>query len=77
MNSSNQEKLSPSKIRREREKTQTRINIIKAAEKLFLSQGFENTTMEQIANKAQYSKGTIYNYYNSKDELYVAMLIIY
>jgi AcrR family transcriptional regulator len=73
MNSSNQEKLSPSKIRREREKTQTRINIINAAEKLFLSQGFENTTMEQIANKAQYSKGTIYNYYNSKDELYVAI----
>jgi AcrR family transcriptional regulator len=73
MNSSNQEKLSPSKIRREREKTQTRINIINAAEKLFLSQGFENTTMEQIANKAQYSKGTIYNYYNSKDELYIAI----
>ncbi|MDX1798310.1 MAG: TetR/AcrR family transcriptional regulator [Candidatus Lokiarchaeia archaeon] len=73
MNSSNQEKLSPTKARREREKEQRREDIIEAAEKLFLSQGFENTTMKQIANEAQYSKGTLYNYYNSKDDLYIAI----
>lgn len=73
MNSSNQEKLSRTKIRREREKEQRRLDIIDAAERLFLSQGFETTTMKQIANEAEYSKGTLYNYYNSKDELYVAI----
>ncbi|MFX1387409.1 MAG: TetR/AcrR family transcriptional regulator [Promethearchaeota archaeon] len=73
MNSSNQEKLSPSKIRREREKDQRRNVIIDAAEKLFLSKGFENTTMKQIANKAELGKGTLYNYYNSKDELFIAI----
>ncbi|MFX0039215.1 MAG: TetR/AcrR family transcriptional regulator [Promethearchaeota archaeon] len=73
MNSSNQEKLSPTKNRREREREQTREIIIAAAEKLFFSQGFENTTMEQIANKAEYSKGTLYNYYNSKEELYISI----
>jgi len=73
MNSSNQKKISPVKSRREREKEQRGIDIIEAAEKLFLSQGFESTTMKQIANKAEYSKGTLYNYYNSKDELYIAI----
>ena len=52
---------------------QRRQDIIEAAEKLFISQSFENTTMEKIANEAEYSKGTIYNYYNSKDELYIAL----
>ncbi|MFX1503742.1 MAG: TetR/AcrR family transcriptional regulator, partial [Promethearchaeota archaeon] len=73
MNSSNQEKLSPSKVRREREKEQRRVDIIDVAEKLFFSKGFENTTMKQIANKAELGKGTLYNYYNSKDELYIAI----
>ncbi|MFW9827495.1 MAG: TetR/AcrR family transcriptional regulator [Candidatus Thorarchaeota archaeon] len=73
MNSSNKGKISPTKTRREREKEQRRKDIIEAAEKLFLSQGFENTTMKQIANEAEYSKGTLYNYYKSKDELYIAI----
>ena len=73
MNSSNQEELSPAKIRREREKEQRRLAIMNAAEKLFLSKGFENTTMKQIANKAELGKGTLYNYYNSKDELYISI----
>jgi len=73
MTSSQKEKKSPSEIRREREKEKIRSIIIDAAEKLFLSQGFENTTMKQIANKVEYSKGMLYNYYNSKDELYIAI----
>ncbi len=73
MNSSNKEKISPTQIRRKREKEQRREDIIEAAENLFLSQGFENTTMKQIANKAEYSKGTLYNYYSSKDELYITI----
>jgi len=73
MTSSQKEKKSPSEIRREREKEEKRSIIIEAAEKLFHSKGFENTTMKQIANKVEYSKGMLYNYYNSKDELYIAI----
>ncbi|MFX1500651.1 MAG: TetR/AcrR family transcriptional regulator [Promethearchaeota archaeon] len=73
MNSSKQERLSPARIRREREKKQRLSIIVQAAEKLFISQGFESSTMEQIANEAEYSKGTLYNYYKSKDELYIAI----
>jgi len=65
--------LNPSKSRREREKEQRREDIMNAAENLILKQGFENTTMEQIAFKAEYSKGTLYNYFESKDDLYLAI----
>ncbi|MFX0134176.1 MAG: TetR/AcrR family transcriptional regulator [Candidatus Hodarchaeota archaeon] len=73
MNSSNKKGISPTKGRRDREKEQRRQDIIEVAEKLFFSQGFENTTMEQIAIESEYSKGTLYNYYNSKDELFIAI----
>jgi len=47
--------------------------ILKAAEKLFLANGYEDTTMSQIANESEFSKGTLYNYFKSKDDLYLAI----
>jgi AcrR family transcriptional regulator len=61
------------KSRREREKERHRQEIMKAAEKLFLSQGYENTTMNEVANESEFSKGTLYNYFNSKEDLYLAI----
>jgi len=59
--------------RKERE-TELRMRIIlEAAEKLFLSNGYENTTMDQIANSSEFSKGTLYNYFQSKEDLYLAI----
>ncbi|MBN1217082.1 MAG: TetR/AcrR family transcriptional regulator [Candidatus Lokiarchaeota archaeon] len=73
MNSSNKEKLSRTRLRREKEREQKRLKIIAVAEKLFFSQSFDNTTMEQIAYESEFSKGTLYNYFRSKDELYIAI----
>jgi AcrR family transcriptional regulator len=47
--------------------------ILEAAEKLFLSNGYEGTTMDQIANESEFSKGTLYNYFASKEELYLGI----
>ncbi len=60
--------------RREREKEQRRKTIMKAAKKLFFKKGLENTTMDEIAEKAELSKGTLYLYFQSKEIL--AMSII-
>jgi len=68
-----EEKITPTKSRKEREKEQRRNEIIVVAERLFLSQGFESTTMDQIANEAEFSKGTLYNYFISKDDLYLTI----
>ena len=48
-----------------------RDNILEAAKTLFLAHGFENTTIEQIAEKAGVGLGTAYNYFKSKEELFV------
>jgi TetR/AcrR family transcriptional regulator len=59
--------------RKEREKQQRRDEIIHAAEKVFISRGFKNATMEDIADEAELSKGTLYLYFNSKEELHLAV----
>jgi len=59
--------------RKEREIILRKQIIFEAAEKLFLAKGYENTTMDEIAAISEFSKGTLYNYFNSKDELYLAI----
>ncbi|MFX0075922.1 MAG: TetR/AcrR family transcriptional regulator [Candidatus Hermodarchaeota archaeon] len=64
---------SSKKSRKERETELRRQIIIEAAERLFLSEGYEKTTMDEIARQSEFSKGTLYNYFKSKDELYLAI----
>jgi AcrR family transcriptional regulator len=61
------------KSRREKKRDRHRQEIMDAAEMLFLSQGYEKTTIKEIADKALYAKGTIYNYFESKEELYLSI----
>jgi AcrR family transcriptional regulator len=61
--------------RREREKLARRETIIEAAKELFYQKGFPDTTMEEIASAAEVSKGTLYLYFSSKDELYVSIIL--
>jgi len=59
--------------RREREKEQRRNDIIDAAERIFFSKGHENATMDDVAEEAELSKGTLYLYFKNKEELYLAI----
>lgn len=52
-----------------------RRRIAEAAEALFTSQGFEKTTVSDIAGKAGYSKATIYVYFENKEEI-VSYLVL-
>ena len=47
-----------------------RQNILEAAERLFAEKGVRQTTMDDIAKAADYSKSTVYVYFKSKDEIY-------
>lgn len=44
-------------------------NIANAAAELFIEVGYLNVTIEQIAKKANVSKGLLYNYFSGKEEL--------
>ncbi|MCF8227353.1 MAG: TetR/AcrR family transcriptional regulator [Bacteroidales bacterium] len=59
--------------RKEREKQQRRTEIVNAAEKVFFTQGFKTATMDQVAEEAELSKGTLYLYFKSKEELHFAI----
>jgi AcrR family transcriptional regulator len=61
--------------RRERERRERRETIVNAAKELFYEKGFQVTTMEDIAAAAELSKGTLYLYFGSKDELYVTIIL--
>jgi len=54
---------------RERKKAQTRARIASVAADLFARDGYENTTMTQIAAEAAVSEQTVYNYFPVKEAL--------
>jgi AcrR family transcriptional regulator len=60
--------------RRQREKDRRRMEIIDAAEEIFFAKGFEETTVEDIAARAELSKGTIYIYFEGKEDLHDAVV---
>lgn len=53
------------------EETNTEQAILKAAEELFLEQGFEQTTTKQIAQRAGCNQALLHYYYRTKDNLFV------
>ncbi|HWH02138.1 MAG TPA: TetR/AcrR family transcriptional regulator [Gemmatimonadales bacterium] len=55
--------------RRERKKEETKERIFNAAMKLFKARGFEETTIEEITEKADVAKGTFFNYFPRKEEV--------
>ena len=60
--------------RKEREKELRSESVIDAAERIFFSKGFEHATMNDVAEEAELSKGALYLYFHSKNELCMAIL---
>ncbi len=63
------------KERKEREKLARKKAIIDAAREVFFEHGFQATTMDQIAEVAEVSKGSLYLHFPTKEELYVTILV--
>jgi AcrR family transcriptional regulator len=60
---------------RQRKKLQTRARIIEVAIHIFGKRGMTAPTVEEIAAAAEVGKGTIYNYFASKEEIVVAFMV--
>ncbi|MGD2035318.1 MAG: TetR/AcrR family transcriptional regulator [Bacteroidales bacterium] len=56
--------------RKEREKQRRRQEILRAAEKVFFTKGIDHSTMDDVAEEAELSKGTLYLYFKSKEEIH-------
>ncbi len=65
---------SPKAKRLERERKLRRESIIEIARKSFTELGYDQTMVDKIALEAGYTKVTIYNYFESKEDLFVAVV---
>ena len=61
--------------RREREKSGHRSEILRTALELFSQKGFHNVSMQEIAQKAEFAVGTLYNFFEDKEDLYKALVL--
>jgi len=55
----------------------TKSRIVSAAWKLFYEQGYDNTTIDDIVNASNSSKGSFYHYFDSKDALLGSLSMIF
>lgn len=60
--------------RRERKKQLSRQAILKAAQQQFATRGYKETSVADIMNAADLGTGTFYNYFQSKEEVLMALL---
>jgi len=66
--------ITKSARRRQREKKLRREAILRAAETLFAQKGYRKTRIEDVADAAEVSVGTVYGYFKNKEELLVNVL---
>jgi AcrR family transcriptional regulator len=59
---------------RERKKERNRKNILDAATQIICEKGFDATTIEEVAKRADVGVGTVYNYFDSKSHLLIAIV---
>ena len=61
--------------RKKRDFASRRQRIISTAKNLLTQNGFNQVTLDDIAAEIEFSKGTIYNHFGSKEELYAHVLL--
>ncbi len=59
---------------RPEKRNKRKVRILKASEDFFLTEGFNATSMKQIADKADLAVGTLYNYFKSKNDILLAIM---
>ncbi|MCL4501196.1 MAG: TetR/AcrR family transcriptional regulator [Deltaproteobacteria bacterium] len=61
--------------RREREKLRQRQEMLAAALDLFSQKGYHNVSMAEIAEKSEFAIGTLYKFFQNKEDLYRALVL--
>jgi AcrR family transcriptional regulator len=61
--------------RREREKLRQRQEMLAAALDLFSQKGYHNVSMQEIAEKSEFAIGTLYKFFQNKEDLYKTIVL--
>lgn len=65
---------SPTSKRKEREKEARKEAILEAAARVFSRKSFYEATLDEIAAEAELAKGTLYNYYKDKQDIFLSLV---
>lgn len=61
--------------RRERERLERKTAMLEAAQEVFAEKGYNSATLDEVAARAEYGKGTLYNYFpGGKQEILLAIV---
>src|SRR3712207_2353865 len=63
----------PKVLTRDERRERTRGDLIDAADRLFVRQGFHATSVDTVAAEAGYTKGAVYSNFASKEDLFLAV----
>jgi AcrR family transcriptional regulator len=61
------------RMTRAEQQQRTREEIVAAADRLFVEQGFHATSVDQIATAAGYTKGAVYSNFDAKEDVFFAI----
>jgi AcrR family transcriptional regulator len=64
----------PTRLTRTERQGQTRSQLLHAALRVFLRQGFHGASLDEIAEEAGYTTGAVYSNFKGKDDLFLAVL---
>ncbi|NQU65022.1 MAG: TetR/AcrR family transcriptional regulator [SAR324 cluster bacterium] len=73
MKPESQKQLTRSAVRRQREREDRYQTLLRAAESLFAREGYHQTSINQIADLAEVSVGTVYFYFKNKEDLLIQL----
>ena len=62
------------RLTREQSKARTRSELLRAANRLFVRRGFHETSINDIADEAGVTRGAVYSNFETKDDLFLALL---
>src|SRR4051812_13195411 len=62
------------RLTRVERREQTRAELLAAARRVFLRDGFHAASLEQISEEAGYTRGAVYSNFTSKDDVFLAVL---
>ena len=67
----------PAQTRKQREMLEREELILSAAQTMLVQHGYNHLTMDRVAETVEYSKGTIYNHFSSKEDLVCSLYCRY
>ncbi len=62
------------RLTRQESKEATRLRLIEAAERLFVRNGYDDTSVDEISETAGYSRGAFYSNFDDKEQLFLAVI---